>query len=66
MGMPPPMDAEDDLPDDEDNLPKIDITGILGRVKKIGLGDYIYAIGAGIIAFREARKRRYDHDTEEL
>ncbi len=64
MGMPPPM-HEDDEDDDGPDLPQIDITGIMARVRKMGLGDYMYAIGAGLVAFREARKRRQEHDTRE-
>ncbi len=64
MGMPPPLEPERDDDEDTDTLHGIDVTGLIEKAKKLGISDYIYAIGAGIVAFREQRKRRQDHDIE--
>lgn len=60
MTMPPPLEDEKD--EDE---PEIDVRGIIGRIKKLELGDYLYAIGAGVRAFHDIRKHRKEHINED-
>lgn len=60
MNMPPPLEPEFKRPeekDEEDETPR-DVRGLIGKIKKLGLGDYLSALGAGLIAFREARQKR--------
>lgn len=64
MKMPPPIDDEN-LPPEENSLPEFDVRGIVGRIKKLELGDYLYAIGAGVMAFRQIRKHRKEHKDDE-
>jgi len=42
----------------------IDVRTILGTLKQLEFGDYIVGIGVGLLAFREARKRRLEEDDE--
>lgn len=63
MAMPPPLEPEKEKPDDH-RIPQIDLSGIAAKINKLGLSDYLFAFGAGLRAFHEARKRRNDHDTE--
>ncbi len=68
MAMPPPMNSNDDEDVDEYEgmkFPQINLNAFSERIKKLGLSDYLFAAGAALKAFHEARKRRQDHDTEE-
>ncbi len=58
MSMPPPViepDFEDEEDDDEDPT---DIRSFYGKIEQLGIGAYLEAIGAGLIAYREARQRK--------
>lgn len=61
MAMPPPLHPEFEREEDS----PCDIREVIGKkIKKLGLADYLDAIGAGLIAFREARERRWSKDFE--
>lgn len=58
MTMPPPLENDEE----DDDEPELDVQGIFGRIKKLELGDYLYAIGAGFRAFHDIRKHRKDEN----
>ncbi len=64
MSMPPPIEPEFEK-DDEDKDPPQDVRGLFGRIKKLGLEDYIFAFGVGLRAFAESRQRRLDKERTE-
>lgn len=65
MSMPPPLEPESDEKEDRDGPPRINLNGLVDRINKLGISDYIFALGAGLRAFHEVRKRRQDHDVDE-
>lgn len=65
MSMPPPLEPKFERPEDEDHEAPRDVCGFLGKIKNLGLGDYLFAIGAGLRAFQESRQKRHDREPEE-
>ena len=64
MAMPPPLEPE--IEDDKDDVPNgVDLTGVIKKIQNLGISDYIFAIGTGIVAFRDARKRRTERENRE-
>ncbi len=68
MSMPPPLEPkfEKEDPDDkETDICQSYVKRVLDRARKLGIGDYIAAFGAGLIAFKEARDKRHEREPEE-
>ncbi len=69
MSMPPPLEPkfekEEDPEDKESDICRSYVKQVLDRARKLGIGDYIAAFGAGLIAFKEARDKRHEREPEE-
>ncbi len=61
MSMPPPIEPDFEK-DEEDREPPQDVRTFIGKIKKLGIDDYIFAFGVGLRAFTEARQRRLDKE----
>ncbi len=55
---PPPMGGKNEDNPDFDDRPDEEVQGLLKKIKSLGIADYLFAIGAGIAAFRSARSQR--------
>ncbi len=62
---PPPMGGKDEDDPDFDDRPDENVQGLLKKLQNFGITDYLFAIGAGIAAFRSARSQRNKKHPEE-
>lgn len=62
MSMPPPVneDVREEKESTSPSNPEINLREIARKLGENDIGNLIFSLGAGIIAFREARKYRRD------